>query len=227
MGWRRISFILLTTSIAACSNTVTPAAPGGGVGGSGGPGGSGGTVSPPTGGTGGDAGAGGLATGGSGGASGDGGSIGSGGSVGTGGRGGDIGAGGVGGIIPTAACANDDDNRLLTDLVTGAVPSNGRYVAHLCGNTTCASRVADGESAFRACATNCIVEAIEGLSSACGACYGRLAWSAVSGDCNATCSETEDSACGVACFVCDDDSYLNWLNDLDDCAGRRSEDCPE
>jgi hypothetical protein len=225
MGWRRVSLVLLAMSIAACSESGPPAAPGGGTGASGGT-----IVFPPTGGAGGDAGTGGSATGGSGGTSGSGGSVGSGGSggtVGTGGQGGETGTGGLGGIIPTAACANGSDNQLLTDLVTGAIPTNGRYVAHLCGDTTCAPSVADGEAAFRACATDCIVEAISGLSNACGACYGRLAWDAVSGGCNATCSETPESACGVACAICDNDNYRNWLDDLDECAGRRSEDCPQ
>jgi hypothetical protein len=219
MGRKRIFLVLLALWIAGCSEDGPPAAPGGGTGASGGT-----IVVPPTGGAGGDTGAGGSATGGSGGTAGSGGS---GGSGGPGGMGGDAGTGGVAGIIPTAACRNARDNQLLTDLVTGVVPSNGRYVAHLCGDTTCASRVADGEIAFRTCATDCIVEAIDGLSNGCGACYGRLAWSAVSGDCNATCSETEDSACGVACFVCDNNNYLNWLDDLDECAGRPSEDCTE
>lgn len=201
MGWRFVSFSLLLLALAACSDSTVPAAPGGGTGGS--------IIPPPVGGSGGSG-----ATGGSGGGAGSGGTAatgGSGGMAGTGGMGGEAGSGGV---VSPGACV--EDSTLLTDLL----PDNARWFAHRCALETCAPQAT--EALFKQCITDCVQEAVVGLSTECAECYGDLAWNAVP-NCNTACGQSSMSSCAPICFTCG--SYDAWLSELDACAGRMSVDC--
>ncbi|MEM7435235.1 MAG: hypothetical protein AAF436_08800, partial [Myxococcota bacterium] len=65
------------------------------------------------------------------------------------------------------------------------------------------------------------------LSDTCGCCYGRLAWCA--GQlCNQQCASTAN-ACTEACrgeLPCATVDYSICLDELNDCTGRNSLDCP-
>ena len=199
----RVAFgLLLSFALAACNQSSTPAAPGGGTGG---------TVGPPA-----TGGSGGTGTGGSGGTAGG---SGTGGSAGMGGAaGGNGGAGGSGGIgLGDGACDNVDD----LDALSGLLPNNARNVAASCGVACAALTV---EALYVQCVVECVQDDVPGLSEGCATCYGDFAWCLGLG-CNSNC---EIDACDP---VCESETscpgYGSCFADLNQCAGRNSRDCGE
>jgi hypothetical protein len=189
--------LIASVGLSACNDEGTPAAPGGGG------------IRPP------------IGTGGSGGGSGNGGSAGTGGGSGTGGSagtGGEAGSGGTAGAGGTAslgACDNPADLMVLANL---ADPSEARRISGTCGTAGCSGIV--DEALFIECATTCVEDGVAGLSTACAACYGELAWCAGI-ICNTACAANPCEGC----LTCGAGAYAQCLQELNACAGRLPPEC--
>jgi len=113
------------------------------------------------------------------------------------------------------ACDNQDD----VDALALLQPSNARQVAANRGLVSCSHLVAL-PAEFVNCVTGWVEQDVPGLSSECAACYGDLAWCSLG--CLTACNV---NSCTPLCLTCTD--YDVCLAELDQCAGRRSLDCPE
>jgi len=113
------------------------------------------------------------------------------------------------------ACDNQDD----VDALALLQPSNARQVAANCGLVMCSHLLAL-PAEFVNCVTSCVERAVPGLSSECSACYGDLAWCSVG--CLTPCNV---NSCTPLCLTCPD--YGLCLDELNQCAGRTSLDCPD
>ena len=201
MAWRL--FLFGVAIVVACSETSTPAAPGGG-----------GTTPPsPTGGTGG-AGAG-AGVGGTGGGSGGG--AGTTGTAGSGGQGGNAGAGGG---LQRGAC-NSDDFMILAALVD---PAEVRATSAGCANSPC-QPLANDDSAFVACVANCVELAYTGLSEPCAVCYGELE-NCSNATCANECSGDASNACACPSSTpCVEAGYPQCQALWSDCTGPLPPEC--
>ena len=182
----------------------------GGSAGSGGGAGTGGTI-----GSGGGAGSGGV-----GGIGGIGGGGGMGGAGGIGGAGGMGGAGGAGGGA-LGACDNESD----LDALEGA-GDNVRDIARDCGSRNnpssfCGSLIFDLPR-YEECVTECVEEAVDGLSTECSACYGELERCGIEELCRTQC---ELNACSRSCLDCL--NLAGCIEEFEDCRGLPGDGCPD
>ncbi len=208
IAFRLCLVFVAATAGGACANDSAPPPPGGGTGGNGGAGAAAG-----------DGGSGGTA--GTGGTAGGGGSAGGAGNGATGGNGGDGGNGGVagtGGIGRMGACNNVDDLAALASLL----PINARQVAANCGLVSCSDSML-GQAAFTTCVSDCVEQAVTGLSSDCSSCYGEYAW------CNSLLclNACASNSCSLLCQATCPGYDAMCIDALKQCEGLLLDDCPE
>ncbi len=114
------------------------------------------------------------------------------------------------------ACNNTDDVAALAVLV----PSNARQVAADCGLKSCSAE-SGLQDPFTTCVSDWVEQAVAGLSSDCSNCYGDFTW------CSMACLGLCDvNSCDPLCIACLSTSSAGCIQELNQCAGRMSNDCP-
>ena len=145
--------------------------------------------------------------------------------MGTGGNGGTGGAGGIGGEGGAGggakgACDNESDLDALQ-----SVDGSPRDIARDCGSRNnlssfCGSLIFNLPR-YEECVTECVEEAVDGLSTECSACYGELERCGIEVLCRTQC---ELNACSRSCIDCL--NLAGCIERFEDCRGLPGDGCP-
>jgi len=142
---------------------------------------------------------------------------------GTGGVGGAAGFGGEGGAGGGAlgACDNDSDLEALE-----GAGDNVRDIARDCGlpnnvSSFCANLIFN-PPLYEECITECVEEAVDGLSTECSACYGELERCGVESICRTQC---QLNTCSTLCLDCL--NLAGCIEEFEDCRGLPGDGCPD
>lgn len=146
--------------------------------------------------------------------------MGTGGTGGVGGAGGFGGEGGAGGGA-LGACDNDSDLEALE-----GASGNVRDIARDCGlpnnvSSFCANLIFN-PPLYEECITECVEEAVDGLSTECSACYGELERCGVESFCRTQC---QLNTCSTLCLDCLD--LAGCIEEFEDCRGLPGDGCPD
>jgi hypothetical protein len=146
--------------------------------------------------------------------------MGTGGTGGVGGAGGFGGEGGVGGGA-RGACDNDSDLEALE-----GVDDNVRDIARICGlpnnvSSFCAGFIFN-VPLYEECITDCVKEAVDGLSPQCSACYGALERCGLELFCRTQC---QFDTCSESCLNCL--NLAGCIEEFEDCRGLPGDGCPD
>lgn len=110
-----------------------------------------------------------------------------------------------------------------TDIAEIEAASSIRNTARACGarDSICVPTIGDPER-FEGCVTDCVQEAIPGLSPECAACYGGLERCSLEGSCLDSC--LIDDTCNPACRGCL--AIRGCTQEFATCRGLPGDGCP-